>query len=381
MMRRFVTNARLVLEVAALLSVLVPCTASSAGAQIRVRDLVVTLGGSVEGYTGDLLAVTVPFVDSTRNAVAVVGEVGLRGVVSLTRSRTRSLEFSFDGGMRQAAAMGFHLRDYAPREWVGRTSMGFTQSLGDWGSVSLRGDLRARAVRDRPPMPLFLQPGYSTMQASAGILTRAFDGVSFDATVDVERADYKAPESVPQLDLLDRTSSGVEVGARWGRGATMRIYGGFRWTEYGNQGSFEPGDPFRRDHTSRVGVEWTYVGDLFAQVGVDGTVNRSNSNRPEYDAVGVRALLTAPLPGAFNLNLYALLTAKSYASETAFFRLVPGEEADNASIAYLQLGRPLAANLDGAFRLGWTRAETDIGSAYYRRFGASVQFNYRPNGF
>lgn len=381
MMRRLVTNARAVLGTAALLSALVACTASAAGAQVRVRDLVVTLGGSVEGYTGDLPAVTVPFVDSTDHVVAAVGEVGLRGVISLTRSRTRSLELSFDGGMRQAAAMGFHRRDYAPREWVGRTSVGFTQSLGNWGSLSLRSDLSARAVRDRPPMPMFLQPGYSTAQGSAGILTRAFDGVSFDATVDVEYADYKALEAIPQLDLLDRSSSGVEVGARWGRGATMRIYGGFRWTEYGNQGSFEPEDPFRRDHTARVGVEWTYVGDVFAQLGVDGTVNRSNSNRPEYDAVGIRALLTAPLPAEFSLNLYALLTAKSYTSETAFFRLVPGEEADNASIVYLQLGRPIATNLDGAFRLGWTRAETDIGSAYYRRFGASVQFNYRPNGF
>ncbi len=30
-------------------------------------------------------------------------------------------------------------------------------------------------------------------------------------------------------------------------------------------------------------------------------------------------------------------------------------------------------------RLGWTRAETDIGDAYYQRFGFSFFFNYRPN--
>lgn len=365
----------------ALLVLLLGGTPSPAHAQVKVRDLVVTLGGSLEDYAGNLSAVTVGVVDSADHVVAVVGEVGLRGVVSLVGSRMRSLDVSFDGGMRQAAALGFHLRDYAPREWVGRTSVHFSQSLGEWGSLALDGGVRARAVRDRPPMPMFLQPGYATFRGSAGVRTRAFDGVSFDATVDWEGADYHTLDFAPQLDLLDRTSSGVELGARWGRGATVRVYGGLRWTEYGNQGSFEPQDPFRRDHTTRVGLEWTYAGELFAQVGVEGAVNRSNSDRPEYDAVSVRALLTAPLPREFNLNVYALLQAKSYVRETAFARLVPGEEADNASIAYLQLGRPLTANLDGAFRLGWTRAETYFGSAYYQRFGASVQFNFRPVGF
>ena len=117
------------------------------------------------------------------------------------------------------------------------------------------------------------------------------------------------------------------------------------------------------------------------QLGVDGTVNRSNSNRPEYDALSGRAVFATPLPGAFTLTAFAVLTGKSYLQETGFARLVPGEEADNASIAYLQVSRPLASNLDGVFRLGWTRAETDYGGAYYQRMGASVQFNYRPGGF
>jgi hypothetical protein len=168
---------------------------------------------------------------------------------------------------------------------------------------------------------------------------------------------------------------------RWGGPSTVRFYGGFRWTDHSNQGSFDRDDPFRRDHTARVGLEWSYDGEISAQVGVDGTVNRSNSNRPEYDAVSARILLTAPLRSEMSLNLFALLTAKSYVHDTEFARLVPGEEADNASIAYLQVSRPVATNLDAAFRLGWTRAETDIGSAYYRRLGASLQFNYRPKGF
>jgi len=351
-----------------------------AGAQVELRDLVLTVGGSVEAYSGNFSAVTVPIVDSTEHATAAVGEFGIRGVVSLLRGRSRSVELSFDGGMRQAAAVGFEVRDYAPREWVGSAAAQASQALGSWGSAFARGSVRGRTIRDRPPMPLFLQPGYFTSQGAFGIRTRSFDGIAFDARVDVERADYRALEFLEQLDLLDRTSEGLEIGARWGTGGSVRFYGGYRWTEYKNQPSFEAADPFRRDNTATVGLEWTYGGDVVAQVGLDGTLNRSNSNRPEYDALSFRALLTAPLPAELTVNFFAVITAKSYVHDTNFARLVPGEEADNASIAYLQLVRSLASNLDGAIRFGWARAETDIGSAYYRRFGTSIQLNYRPTG-
>jgi len=345
--------------------------------QIRFEDLVLNLGASVDGYSGKFPAVTQPIVDSTRHAVAVVGEVGVRGAVSILRSTGRTVVFSFDGGIRQTAAMGYQLRDYAPREWVGSTSARFTQTLGTWGSLMVRGGVRGRSVEDRPPTPLFLQPGYSTTSSGVGLATRSFGGVSFDAQADLETADYRA---LDYLDLLDRSAAGFELGVRWGGPSTIRFYGGFRWTDYNNQGSFVPSDPFRRDRTVRLGLEWTYPGDVFAQVGLDGTLNRSNSNRPEYDAVSVRALVTAPLPNDFSLNLYSVFTFKSYVHESNFARLVPGEEADNASVAYLQISHALASNLDGAVRFAWTRAETDIGSAYYRRFGGSIQFNYRPLG-
>lgn len=353
----------------------------AADAQVELRDLVLTVGGSVEAYSGNFSTVTVLIVDSTDHATAAVGEFGVRGVVSLLRGRSRSVELSFDGGMRQAAAVGFHVRDYAPREWVGSAAAQASHSVGSWGSVFARWSVRGRSVRDRPPMPLFLQPGYFSSQGALGVRTRSFDGIAFDARLDVERADYRALELVEQLDLLDRTSGGLEVGARWGAAGSVRFYGGYRWTEYKNIPSFDPADPFRRDNTATVGLEWTYGGDVVAQVGLDGTLNRSNSNRPEYDALSFRALLTAPLPAELTVNLFAVITTKSYVHDTSFARLVPGEEADNASIAYLQLVRPLASNLDGAIRFGWTRAETDIGSAYYRRFGTSVQLNYRPTGF
>ncbi|HSW28895.1 MAG TPA: hypothetical protein VLH75_05285 [Longimicrobiales bacterium] len=358
-----------------------PWVATEAGAQVRWRDLVLTMGGSVEGYSGNFSAVNVSRADSAEHVVAVVGELGMRGALVLAESRTRSFEISFDGGMRQAAAFGFQRQDYSPREWVGSAAGRYTQSAGSWGTLLAQAGVRGRAVRDRPLSTIFIQPGYTNVQGSVGVRTRSFDGVTFDAQVDLESADYQSVELVPQLDLLDRTSSGIEAGVRWGGPSTMRFYGGFRWTDHGNQVSFDPDDPYRRDHTTRVGMEWAYDGEISAQVGVDGTVNRSNSNRPEYDAVSARAVLTAPLSHEMSLNVYALLTAKSYVHDTDFPRLVPGEEADNASLAYLQVSRPVAVNLDAAFRLAWTRAETYFGSAYYQRLGASVQFNYRPRGF
>jgi len=353
---------------------------STATAQVKVRDLVVTLGGSVEGYAGNFSAVSNPLVDSTDHAVATVGELGLRGIVTLLERSGRNLELSFDGGMRQTAAFGFEFQDYAPREWVGNLSARFQQRLGTWGSLQLRGGVRERAVRDRPPPPLFLQPSYGTRQGSVSLVTRSLDGVSLDGTFDLESVNYETPSLLPQLDLLDRRSSGVELGLRWGYTSTVRFYGGVRWTDYTNQPSYDPADPFRRDHTIHAGVEWTYAGAAFAQMGLDGTLNRSNGKRPEYDALSFRLLITTPLPGDFSASLYALLTGKSYIAEVTYARLVPGEEADNASLAYLQLNRPIATNLDGGIRFGWTRAETDIGSAYYRRFGTSIQLNYRPMG-
>ncbi|MCG6957758.1 MAG: hypothetical protein LJF04_17345, partial [Gemmatimonadetes bacterium] len=179
---------------------------------------------------------------------------------------------------------------------------------------------------------------------------------------------------------LDRKSAGIEMGARWGGTSTMRFYISARRTQYDKQGTFDASDPFRRDHTARVGLEWTYASDIFAQVGLEGVVNRSNSDRPEYDAVSGRLLFLAPLPQELTLNVYAVLLAKSYVRSTGFALLVPGEEADNASQAYIQLARPVSPNLDAAIRLGWTRAETNTGNAYYQRFGGSLQFNFRPNG-
>ena len=358
------------------------CTPTNADAQVRLQDLVFTLGGSVEDYSGNLSAVTVPRVDSTEHASSAVGEMAVRGQLFLFEGAGRSLQIDFDGGFRQAAARGFQFRDYAPREWVGTTQARYLQRLGTWASLGLTASARGRAVRDRTPMPLFLQPGYAIGVGSVSLVTRSLEGVSLDAKVEMESANYVAEAFLPQLDLLDRGGRGFELGARWGSApASLRVFGGVWWSEYEHQASFVPDDPFRRDRTVRAGVVWNYFGTMAVQLGVEGALNRSNSNRPEYDALAVRALVSVPLPRATTLHVFAILTGKSYLHETDFARLVPGEEADNASQAYLQLVKPLAVNLDGNVRLAWARAEGDFGNEYYRRIGLSVGFNYRPFGF
>lgn len=61
--------------------------------------------------------------------------------------------------------------------------------------------------------------------------------------------------------------------------------------------------------------------------------------------------------------------------------LVPGEEVNNALVVYLDLARPFAPALDGSVRLGWTRAEADVGDSYFQRFGISMLLRCHPNGF
>jgi hypothetical protein len=84
------------------------------------------------------------------------------------------------------------------------------------------------------------------------------------------------------------------------------------------------------------------------------------------------------LPYDLTVHLLANITDKRYLAETSFARLVPGEEADNASVVYVELTRRLLVNLDGAIRFGWNKAETDIGNEYFERYGATLLFRYRP---
>jgi hypothetical protein len=351
---------------------------TGAAGQVSWQDLVFTGGLSAEGYRGNLAAVTVPAVDSTNAASAAVGEMGMRGSLFLFNQQKRGAFLRFDAGLRQFVAGGFQVRDYAPREWVGRVDLSYREALGSLGELWVLGGLGGRRVDDRPPMPLYIQPGYLAADGRLRIQLFPLRGIHLDGQLMGEVADYRSTRPVPQLDLLDRSMLGAEVGATWGPGWTVRVHSAFRATEYQNQGTFDPSDPFRRDRTVNVGATWTMRSSMFLQAAVEGTFNRSNSSRPEYDALSLRTVMSVPLPRDLSVNLFAVLTAKRYVAKTDFARLVPGEEADNASVVYLEVVRPLFVNLDGAVRFAWNRAETDIGGAYFERFGATFLVRFRP---
>jgi len=348
--------------------------------QIRWQDLVLTGGTSLESYSGNLPAVTISAVDSTDHVSAAVGELGARGRLLFFNHQERSLELQFDGGLRQLVARGFKVRDYASREWVGRSDLRYRERLSVLGDLWIETGFGARRVEDRPPMPLFLQPGYETADGRIRLQFLPVRGLFFDFQLLGELADYPSTPVTPQLDLLDRRALGAEAGVTFGPEWRIRLYSGLRFSEYRNQGTFDPDDPFRQDQTWSFGGNWSYSSSVYAQVGAEGTLNRSNSSRPEYDALSLRAVLSTSLPGNLNLSFFANITEKWYKTQTDFARLVPGEEADNASVVYLELARPLLVNLDGAVRFGWNRAETDIGNAYFERYGATVLLRYRPWG-
>jgi len=350
-------------------------------AQVRVTDLVITTGVAAERYSGNLASVTVPVVDSSESASALLGQVGVRGALNLFDRPGQRVTGLFDFGLRQFGAEGFSLRDYTPRELVGQAEVAAWQRIEGVGNVGLELSWRGRRVDDRPPMPLFLQPGTQQGRISLRYEAPEVGGVLFDFRADAERADYSAPDRIGALDLLDRRSSGVELGAEWGDAGRFRFYSGARRTRYPRQASFDASDPFRRDRTFTVGTSWSYQNGFILQLGVEGALNRSNSKRPEYDALSASGQFTSPLPWmGLGVNVFGLVTGKSYVQESEFARLVPGEEADNASILYVDVSKAIRSNLDATLRFGWTRAETDIGDSYFERRGATFLLNFRPLG-
>ena len=350
-------------------------------AQDRMRDLEISAGLSAESYRGNLTAATESVVDSTERAAAAVDELGARATVALHEGSRRWTFVTLDGGLRQFTAAGFQIRDYAPREWVGRATLSHAELLGSWAAATGRLGWRGRSVDDRPPMPLFLQPGFGIATASLALELSEIDRVRFDVRADAEWADYTAGPLTARLDLLDRRSAGVELAAAWGERVTVRVFGALRGSEYPHQATFAPADPVRRDRTVQAGFSWSMDAPITAELGVEGTMNRSNSRRPEYDALSPRTVVSVPLPFHVGATLLGVLTAKSYVNESDFKVLVPGEEADNASVLYLDLARSLAPAVDASLRLGWTCTEADVGDAYFQRFGASMLVRYRPGPF
>jgi hypothetical protein len=354
--------------------------AGQVGAQVSWQDFVVTGGLSAEGYQGNFPTASAVVRDSTELASAAVGEVGVRGALLWRRNGLVRGTLGFDGGVRQFVARGFELRDFAPREWSGTAEATLYQPLGDVTMLSAFGRIRARDVEDRPPMPLFLQPGYLSWAAGVATDFSLPGDRRLDLRLRGEQAEFYAPALVPQVRLLDREGVAAQVGytSPLSASSEVRVYGGIEGSRYPEQGTFEPEDPFRRDRTLSGGLTWSHRGSVLGQLGVEGRANRSNSRRPEYNSMTVQGLLSAPVPGDAILSAFAALTLKGYLHPTPFARLIPGEEANNASLAYVSMTRAVAQNLDGTVRVGWTRAETEIGENYFQRLGLSILFHYRP---
>ncbi len=350
------------------------------GAQTVFQDLVFTGGVSSEGYQGNLPTVGAPVQDSTDFAAAVIGEFGVRGVVTRPLGDGARGRLAFDGGLRQFSARGFELRDYSPRELSGTVDLAYLRPMGNSVVGAARLRLRGRDVADRPPMPLFLQPGYRSVGGSVSGEWLRESGPRWDLEVTSEVAQFLAPAFAPQIRLLDRRQAGVEVGVRpgWDVGGGLRFHLGADLTAYPRQETFLEEDPYRLDGAMHGGATWTWSGPVLVQLVGEGRANRSNSRRPEYDSATLRALVSASLPAEVAVTGYVALTAKRYRFPTEFARLIPGEEANSASQAFLSFSRPLARNLDSNLRLGWTRAETEIGGQYFQRFGATLLLNYRP---
>ena len=347
--------------------------------QFTLDELVITGGASAEGYRGNLPAVGVPLRDSTEFASAAIGEVTLHADASYGQARGGAFRFVFDGGLRHFSARGFELSDYSPREWVGTLDGTYSRSLASWLGIEARLQLRGRQIDDRPPMPLFLQPGFRAGQLAIGFDVRGPRAVLYDLELAADRSDFLTPEFAPQIRLLNRDVYRAEAGATLSGGRSLlRVFVAGERSEYPKQITFDPRDPKRLDGTVRTGAFWTYQGAYILQMGLEARANRSNSDRPEYDAITLSGLLSASLPRGIAFSAYGALTGKQYLHDTDFARLLPGDEANSASLAYVSLTRSLALNLDGTLRVGWSRAETEIGGAYYQRFGGSFLLHFRP---
>lgn len=371
-----VTRAALLVATAAISS---PWAVPASG-QVTLRDLVVSGGVSAEGYQGNLPTAGAVVRDSTELASAVAGEVGLRGSFVWRRAAETRGTLSFDGGVRQFSARGFELRDYAPREWSGSLDGLLVQRLGQTVMLNLFAGVRGREVQDRPPMPLFLQPAYAAYTGGVQARVGGAGTYAYDLMLSGERMDFFAPSHAPQVRLLDRNAMGAEAGvirAIGGEGE-LRVHAGIEAGRYPRQNTFDDADPVREDRTFRGGATWTNRGEILTELGLQGRLNRSNSRRPEYNSITLQGVISAPIPGDAILTAYAALTLKRYLEATESARLLPGDEANSASLAYVSLSRGLARNLDGAVRVGWTRAETELGGEYFQRFGGTFVLHYRP---
>ncbi len=349
--------------------------------QVRLNDLVITGGAAMEVYLGNFSAITVPQIDSTDSALAGVGHWTARGGVSFLPAGRRALALDFDGGVRQFATGGFQLRNYAPREHSGRVTMTYGQRLAG-GTFTTEATARARSIADRPPMPLYLSPGYETYTARVGYGRSLRPGLDLSVAVTGEKADYSAPKTLPQLDLLDRSSVIVRTEAvrdfrdpaRTEDFSKFGVFAAYRYHSYPKQGL----GLLRADHALGGGVSYERETDrLVLRLSLDGTLSRSNAPRVEYNAAVLKGELTWSLGTSTQLDFEGTLARKRYRNRVQD-HLVPGEEGDNASLLYAEVTRFLSPQVDASFRFGWQKVETNISGAYYTRFGGTFFLKVRP---
>jgi len=379
-------GARWVVPTLALLPLLsIP---SAVSGQSWLRDFVITAGLTGEAWWGDFSAIAVPEFDSTESVKAGVGEWSARGVFSLLSGARHSLEATLDGGIRQSAAQGFRMRNYAPREQSGRLTVTSRHVLGG-GVASAEATARSRRIIDHPPMPLYKTPGYDIYNVQAGY-AKSVRAINVDVKVVGEQADYKPPPQLNHLDLLDRNSVVVEAGGSrvfyldgdsedyedprdyyW----TFRLFGSFGRHSYPRQGD----EVQRVDHAMRLGATFGLrTKQLEISTTMAGTRSRSTSPRVEYNHGRLHVQATW-LWDDTDLSLVGTLARKRYTQPTQD-ALVAGEEADNASVLYAEVARSLGMRVNGAFRIGWRKVETNFSGAFYTRFGGGFSLSVRPWG-
>lgn len=362
-------------------ALLLPATLAG---QAQVRDLVISGGIAGEAWRGDFTALSFPQIDSTERAVALVGEWSANGIFTLFRREHNRLETTVDVGIRQFATGGFQLRNYAPREHGGFLTTNYWHEIGGGRLGTVFGEVEAqfRQIVDRPPMPLYLSPGYEIYRVKTGY-RRSVRAATLDLTVTGEEADYAAPAGLPNLDLLDRSSVMVEVGRgrRFQRHpdserySGFRVFGAFRYHSYPKQGAPE----LRVDRAAGLGGTYELGREqLEFKATLQGTRSRSTSRRVEYNAARLDVELQLwELWKDMDLNIAGTLARKRYI-DPGQDALVPGEEADNETSLYAELTRSLGLNVDGAFRAGWHKVETNFSGAYYTRFGGAFFLRVRP---
>ena len=355
----------------------------TAAGQVRVENLSVSMGVATEMYGGNFSAVTVPQIDSTERALAGAGNMGARGTVIFMARPDRSFGATFDFGMRQFVTDGFQLRNYAPRELSGNVRGNYAQRIGG-GTLVVVPTVASRYIADRPPMPLYLPPGYHSGVIDANYSRPLAPNIGIYGRVNAEVKNYAAPHVLKELDLLDRRSVTLETGARRvfsSRPGTrdqagLSVFGAYLHHSYPKQGL----GLLRTDNGLQLGSELnldrreTNGFQLILQL--SGTRSWSNASRVDYNAGRLRSIVTVELGAATQLDVDGLWAAKRYIDPPD--RLLPGEEADNAAIVNARVTRFLGEGVRAGIGGGWTRAETHISGAYYQRFSVSFSLTVNP---